>query len=184
MDQPISPTEEIFTPRCRLRHPDESDLVHIWSATRVAGFNDGMPWDPPKHIDDLTAPLERARADWRAGVHFTWTVEARSTREFLGRISIRREEGAAVWSIGFWIHPQHQGRGYATEVAAALVDFGFSRLDAECITAAHAAWNQASARVLERIGMIFVRSNPRGFVKRGAWVEEREYEIRRRHNTA
>lgn len=177
MADSVPASVEIVTPRCRLRRPHESDIPHVWSATRIDGFNDGMRWDPPERIEDLKAPLRNAIAAWQAGTHFTFTVENRVTSEFIGRISIRRESGEHEWSIGFWIHPSHQRNGYAKEAATAIIGFGFDRLGAESITAAHATWNQASGKVLESIGMEFVRVNPRGFKKRGVWVEEREYKI-------
>lgn len=80
--------------------------------------------------------------------------------------------------MGFWVHPTMQGQGFATECALATLEFGFSRLHAKVMTAAHAAWNAASGRVLRRIGMKYVRTNPRGFKKNREWVEELEYERR------
>ena len=179
MADPIPVTEEILTPRCRLRHPEESDIPHVWSATRVAGFNDGMRWDPPETIEELQSPFQKNRSAWLAGTDYNWTIEDRQTRDFLGRVSIRREQAVGEWSIGFWVHPNHQGKGYAREAAAAMVSFGFERLAADRITAAHAIWNHASGKVLVGIGMTFVRVNPKGFMKRGGWVEEHEYEIQR-----
>lgn len=173
----IDPKHEILSERCRLRYPNEKDIPYIWSATRVAGFNDGMLWEPPKHIGELDEPLRRAEESWAEGDSFTWTIETRDADEFVGRISIRTEPGIGAWSIGFWIHPSVQGRGYATEAAKAIVEFGFAHLDARIITAAHATWNEASGRVLRHTGMRKVRLNPRGFRKKGEWVEEYEYEI-------
>ena len=157
----------------------EAELPHVWSATRVPGFNDGMLWDPPENVAEMEARLSVDRRAWESGIAFGFTIETRDSGEFLGRISIDRGSEPGEWSIGFWVHPDHQGRGYATEAAAALVEFGFGRLGARVITAAHASWNEASRKVLERIGMKVVRLNPRGFQKKGRWVEEREYELRR-----
>ncbi|MEM7078776.1 MAG: GNAT family N-acetyltransferase [Pseudomonadota bacterium] len=180
-DVMIDPGTEVLTPRCRLRYPSEADIPHIFSASREPGFNDGMVWDPPAHIDDLREPLRSHQAAWEEGSAYTWTIEQRLSNVFVGRISIRREPGgeAREWSIGFWVHPTRQRQGYATEVAQAVVAFGFERLQAACITAAHATWNDASGEVLQRLGMRRVRTNPRGFQKGGRWVEEYEYELRR-----
>ncbi len=64
------------------------------------------------------------------------------------------------------------------KIAFALVDFGFMRLGASAIRAAHTTWNDASRKVLQRIGMKFIGINSKGFQKRGTWVEEYGYEIR------
>lgn len=174
----IPPDEEILTVRCRLRYPLESDMRHVWTATRTPGFNDGLTWDPPSNISELYEPLKRSWDSWAEGSAYSWSVESRESGDFLGRIAIRREAHHGIWSIGFWIHPTEQGNGYASEVSKAIIEFGFARLKADVITAAHATWNHASGTVLRRVGMIQVRTNPRGFRKKGRWVEELEYELR------
>ena len=173
----VSTSERIYTERCLLRYPSEKDITHVWSATRVDGFNDGMAWDPPEHIEELLEPQQKSEANWRAGTSYAWTVINRHNEEFVGRIAIRRAAPEDVWSIGFWTHPVQQRQGYAKEAAEAVIQFGFQRLHAKSITAAHATWNEASGKVLVAVGMRFVRTNPRGFQKRGQWVEEHEYEI-------
>lgn len=173
----INPSHVIATDRCNLRYPSEVDIPHVWSASRVAGFNDGMLWDPPMHPHELEEPLRRNIDSWERGDAFTWSIDSRDRGEFIGRIAIRKELAEGEWSIGFWIHPTIQGHGYATEAARAIVEFGFQQLDAVTISAAHATWNEASRKVLEAIGMVRVRTNPEGFMKRGEWIEECEYEM-------
>ena len=58
------------------------------------------------------------------------------------------------------------------EAALALIDYGFLQLGASEIQAAHATWNVASRRVLERAGMRFIKHVPKGFEKNGQWIEE------------
>lgn len=178
MSMTIPTSETIRTKRCRLRYVSEDDIPHVWSASRVAGFNDGMRWDPPKEIEELYEPLRRNQEAWVKGMCYTWTIEKRDTGDFLGRIDIRQEPAHGTWSIGFWIYPEQQGNGYATEAAKALIDFGFSRLKARVISAAHAKWNVSSRRVMEKVGMRLVGENPCGFKKSGKCVEEFEYEIK------
>ena len=174
----ITPDEFIITHRCRLRYPSTDDFQHIWSASRYPGFNDGMVWDPPTTIEELTEPLRRSHEAWTAGTSYTWTVETKTECEFVGRIGLRQENLKRDWSLGYWTHPAVQKRGYASEFAAAVINFGFSRIGALRITAAHATWNEASGKVLQRVGMVKTGINPRGFKKGGEWIEEYEYEIR------
>jgi RimJ/RimL family protein N-acetyltransferase len=170
--------EKIVTVRCRLRYPVESDIPQIWSASQTPNFNDGLRWEPPSGIAEIQEPLQRAQKSWESGNEYSWAIESKEDRDFIGWISIRKELSDREWSIGFWIHPTKQCRGFATECAASVLEFGLSRLGAKTITAAHATWNVASGHVLRRIGMKYVRTNPRGFKKNNKWVEEFEYEIR------
>ena len=163
--------------RCLLRCVAEDDLEHVWTATRYPGFNDGMRWNPPASKAAIYAAIQHHLRIWANGEEYVWTIRLRADNNFIGRISIRREQGNGIWSIGFWIHPEHWGQGFATEASRAIIDFGFGRLGANKIEAAHAQWNVASQRVLQKLGLNYVGDNPRGFEKNGQWVAETEYEV-------
>ena len=169
----------IETQRCRLRCVSLEDIPHIFSATRYEGFNDGMLWEPPTKEEDLIEPHKTSIKAWKNGEAYTFSIESKDSKNFIGRISIRRREALGVWSIGFWTHPRYQGQGYMTECAQAVLDFGFNELKAEKIEAYHALWNKASERVLQKIGMTFIEYIPQGFIKRGEWVEENRLEVSR-----
>jgi ribosomal-protein-alanine N-acetyltransferase len=175
----LDPNLEILTDRCRLRYPNEADIPYVWSASQTPGFNEGVAWPPPAHMEELRERLRRSWDAWANGKFYGWTAERRADAAFLGRIDISRGETPGQWSIGFWIHPSHQRHGYAVEIASAMVGFGFRELKAEVITAAHEPWNAASAKVLARIGMIVVQPGPGGLPQQGGSRDLIEYEIRR-----
>jgi ribosomal-protein-alanine N-acetyltransferase len=172
---------ELTTARCRLRVPDQKDIPHVFLATRFAGFNEGMLWDPPATEKELQATLERNLEAWRTGHAFTFTIELIDGLEFAGRITLWHPSNPGLWNMGFWLHPKHQGNGLMTEVARAIVALGFERLGAETIEACYAAWNIRSRRVLERVGMTEVEYIPQGFQKRGKWVPEYRMRIEKKN---
>ena len=55
--------------------------------------------------------------------------------------------------IGYGVAPAHAGRGYATEIARALLDLAFGELGVHRVTAGCFADNTASWRVMEKLGM-------------------------------
>jgi ribosomal-protein-alanine N-acetyltransferase len=60
-----------------------------------------------------------------------------------------RREG----NIGYELNPDYWGRGYATEAAWAMLSYGFDHLGLHRVWAELNAENNASAHVLQRIGM-------------------------------
>lgn len=58
---------------------------------------------------------------------------------------------------GWWVAPDRQGRGYATEAALALRDFAFRELRLPRLCAIAHPDNAASIRVMEKIGLAFER---------------------------
>ena len=102
---------------------------------------------------------------------------------------IVRDSGAAVghvtlelasrehWQgeIGYVVHPDHHGRGYATEAATLMLRLGFEHLHLHRIVGRLDARNVASARVLERLGMrreAHLRENE---LIKGVWCDELVY---------
>lgn len=168
------------TERLRLRAVDDSDVDLIWSASRYAGFNDGMLWDPPKHKDEMIPVNKQIIRSWEAGTDYVFTVELSKDRFPIGRVGIHVEDNVVSrWNIGFWIHPEYSGNGYATEAAKVVLEFGVNYLAAEVIVASHVSWNLQSRRVLEKLGFAFVRENAAGFSKNGVSCAESEYELRK-----
>jgi RimJ/RimL family protein N-acetyltransferase len=55
--------------------------------------------------------------------------------------------------IGFIFHPDHQGRGYATEAGRAVLGIAFGAYGLHRVSGRLEARNAASARVLEKLGM-------------------------------
>lgn len=59
-------------------------------------------------------------------------------------------EGSA--ELGYWIAEEYQGKGYATEASNMLIKRAFNDLNIERIYASYKKENEASKRVLEKLG--------------------------------
>lgn len=59
--------------------------------------------------------------------------------------------------VGWRLARRHWGRGYATEAAAAVLGFGFEAARLERIVSVHRVGNDASQRVMEKLGMSLER---------------------------
>ena len=60
---------------------------------------------------------------------------------------------APAVEVGWRLHPDHWGHGYATEAAAAALDFGLGPAGLDEIVAFTAATNTRSQAVMARLGM-------------------------------
>ena len=59
---------------------------------------------------------------------------------------------AETASLGYYVLPEEQGNGYATEAASLLVAYAFRELNAHEVEAEVQADNPAGERVLEKLG--------------------------------
>ena len=78
--------------------------------------------------------------------------------------------------LGFSFDPRHQGNGYATEAARALVDWAF-RVGFHRVYGRLEARNTASARVLEKLGMRQEAHLVENEWVKGEWQSELVYAI-------
>jgi RimJ/RimL family protein N-acetyltransferase len=80
--------------------------------------------------------------------------------------------------IGWCVSPDHQGHGYATEAAAALVRLAFDGLGVRRVTAAAFADNLPSLRIMERLGMRLESRGVRDSLHRDlGWVDGVTYAL-------
>jgi len=59
-----------------------------------------------------------------------------------------------VAEIGFWIHPDHQGQGIATDALETVTQYAFDELRLRKVAAEVFATNEASQRVVEHVGFV------------------------------
>lgn len=83
------------------------------------------------------------------------SIIEKETGELVGScgINIRDLDGREAYEIGYSFKPKYWGRGYATEVARTLKDFGFKHKVAEQLISIIHVDNQLSKKVAIKNGM-------------------------------
>ena len=174
------PNLPLRTDRLLLRPFVDADLDAFHAMFGRAEVVRYLYWDP-RTLDESREMLERVKAmtsfeGESPGIRLAAVLPESGT--VVGDVSLRRlSEVHRQGEVGYVIHPDHQGRGYATEATAALVDVGFRDIGLHRIRASADARNAASIKVMEHLGMrreaLFVESE---FVK-GEWTDEVVYAI-------
>lgn len=81
------------------------------------------------------------------------------------------EGSAGTAKVGYWLHPDHHGRGYATEAVELLVGYGFDQHRLHRVTAKVYDFNEASKRVLEKVGFVEEGAHREGTFVDGEYVD-------------
>ncbi len=176
----LTPTYPIITERLLLRPFAAADLdalAAIQSRPEVVRY---LYWGPRPRAEVAVA-LERRLEQTRIVVEgdaLVLAVVVRETGTLVGDVMLWwRSAEHRQGEIGYVFHPDHAGRGYATEASRAALRLGFEDLGLHRIAARCDARNVASARVMERLGMrreAHLRENE--FVK-GEWCDELVYAL-------
>jgi RimJ/RimL family protein N-acetyltransferase len=146
----------IETDRLRLRafEPHDLDALHaIYSRPEVVRFL----YEGPRSRGDSRRLLERKmslRSVRDDGDTVSYAIELRGSGWMVGDCIVRLLSAAhRQGEIGFILHPDHHGRGYATEAGRAMLRVAFEELGLHRVIGRLEARNAASARVLEKLGM-------------------------------
>ena len=168
------PTFPLLTPRLRLRPFEASDLEAVFDMDRRPDVARFLYW-PPRTRDEARAALDRRiRMTSLDGdpAAIRLAVTHRETGALVGDFNLAlrsRQDGQG--EIGFMFHPDHQGQGYATEAGVAVLDLGFAyglhRIFGSCD-----ARNEASARLMARLGMRLEGTLRETEFVKGTWCDE------------
>ena len=151
---PQTPT--VHTERLALRElrMDDAHAVAMRAGDKnVARFLIAVPSPYPVA---LAARWIQARIAWwpqARGLTLAITKHG-APNELIGTVSLRRYARDRRAELGYWLGQEAWGQGYATEAADALVDLGFAHLGLQKIYAQVLDGNDASCRVLEKLGML------------------------------
>ncbi|WP_330294709.1 GNAT family N-acetyltransferase [Streptomyces sp. NBC_00503] len=146
----------ITTERLRLRPLTEADTdwwVRLHADAEVNRFVGGYT------REQAAARLHAIEQQWTQRGHGLCAVELRSTGEAIGRSGLNWWEEFGETEIGWTLASPYWGRGYATEAARAVLDWGFGPLGLKQITAMIHPDNTASAAVARRLGFTFLRED-------------------------
>jgi RimJ/RimL family protein N-acetyltransferase len=152
----VSPDWPIETERLTLRPfvEDDFDAMHaMQSDAEVQRYLYGEPKSPAESRDYLKRKIASSawaeEGDWLGAA-----VIERATGTTVGDVSMQWvSEKDRTAEIGFIFLPQHQGQGFATEAARAMLDWAFEHAGIHRVVGHLEARNAASARVLEKLGM-------------------------------
>jgi ribosomal-protein-alanine N-acetyltransferase len=109
---------------------------------------------------------------------FQFAITLKTDGHLIGNCGVRKDfVTAREGDIGYELDPRYWGKGYATEAAQIMLDFGFSHLNLQRVSAWCVAENVGSARVLEKLGMRLKNRTQENHYFKGKWWDTLTYAI-------
>ncbi len=182
----------LHTSRLLLRHAVAEDADRTWQFRRLESVNEWLTrcsddldgyrelfTDPARLATTIIIELKNPQGDspgWTGG-------------PVIGDLMLRREDAWAQFEIaqqargtqaelGWVLDPVHAGRGYATEAVRELIRHCFDDLGVHRVTANCFVDNEASWRLMERVGMRRETHAVRESLHRsGQWLDSFSYAL-------
>jgi ribosomal-protein-alanine N-acetyltransferase len=90
---------------------------------------------------------------FRKGELVNFAIILKETNQLIGAIGLLINKRFNRAEMGYWIGKDYWNKGYCTEAAAKVLEYGFTKMKLNKIHASHMSRNTSSGRVMARIGM-------------------------------
>jgi ribosomal-protein-alanine N-acetyltransferase len=147
----------IKTERLVLRAFEPSDAEPLYQILSEEGVLRYFPNPAPPPREKMDKFISNQLEQWEQHGYAWWAVTLPSGSELLGWCGLQFLPETGETEVGYLLGKPWWGKGYATEAAYASLSFAFNDLSTfdQIIALVHPD-NQASIRVIEKIGMHFL----------------------------
>jgi RimJ/RimL family protein N-acetyltransferase len=170
---------QLESERLLLREFNMSDWPALHAYTSVPDVVKYMPFGPTtgaetrEHLSQcLTTAAEQPRRIYELAV----VIRAENQLIGTATITLHPQERRHA-SFSYLLHRHYWGHGYATEAMRTLINFGFRDLQLHRLEDTADTRNQASVRVMEKLGMQREGHLRETIWKDGQWYDEYIYAI-------
>lgn len=140
------------TRRLILRKPRVDDAYLIFSAyAKDQEVTRYLTWKPHSSVEETLEFVHRAIDAWDKEEAYTWIITLRESSEVIGSIDLRVESNA---NLGYVLAKPYWNLGYMTEAVRAVVAWAIEQDSVDRVWAVCDVENLASARVLEKAGLL------------------------------
>ncbi|WP_370898679.1 GNAT family N-acetyltransferase [Chryseobacterium gossypii] len=142
----------IKTERLILSELKKEDIPYIVEYLQEKVFSEHTSNIPfPYRHEDAEFWLKISREAFERNEGYTFAIRD-GNNKILGAVGIHHRGNNAA-ELGYWVAKPFWNKGYATEAAKAVIDFGFKGLKFHKIYATHFLYNPSSGKVMQKAGM-------------------------------
>ncbi len=164
----------LVTKRLLLRYQRKSDinfLVNLWMDEEMTKYTGGS-----RNKTDLIEEFKRIASEPRKEEYDVWPVELKKSHDLIGYAGFIPKEvnGKGYIELNYYIEKKHWGKGYATEIAKKLIEYGIEIKGLKQIVAIIDPENDASKEVAKKSGMKYWINEERSGKKKSIYIIRRK----------
>jgi [ribosomal protein S5]-alanine N-acetyltransferase len=149
---PVIATERMFL--CPAVVSDTNELHQIWIQPAVRKYLcDDLIWP----LSQVQSMLEQSAIAFEEGRYGLWVAKLRDRNAIIGFTGFWPFFEPPEIQLVYGLASEHWGKGFATEMSSAMLNYGFETYGFETIRASTNAPNARSIAVMERLGLKFLK---------------------------
>ena len=166
----------LTTDRLILREVTMNDAEAMFKYSSNDNVSRYLLWETHQTLEDTKALIEMAMESYEMRDFYHWGIEYNG--QLIGTIDyVGLNDYSGMGEIGYVLSEDYWNKGFVTEAAKRIIDFGFDELGLVRIQARCIAENVASSRVMEKCGMKFEGTLRKSLVVKGIYRDVNMYAI-------
>lgn len=171
----------VETARLRLRPLAAIDVEALWPYVSAPEFPKLMSWEAHTDRGETAEFLARQVEALAKGTDLTWGIEHGGA--LVGCVGFH----AITWQLrawrldraelGYWLAPALQRKGLMTEAVRGAIMFGFDTLRLHKVTVGCLVENEASRKVIDKVGFRLVGKQVDDVWRDGRWWSHLRFEL-------
>lgn len=147
-------TIELTTERLLLNQPNLQDIPRLLEIMKNPVYSQNMTNIPYPYTEtSATFWVNLALEGLEIGDKYIFAIRLKGSSTIIGGVGLGIDKANNKAEMGYWLDEQYWNKGYITEAAQALVHYGFETLLLKRIFASHFTHNEASGKIMQKIGM-------------------------------
>ncbi|MFN8374185.1 MAG: GNAT family N-acetyltransferase [Anaerolineae bacterium] len=146
------------TERLVVRQLEADDLDALYAICGDAELMRYSGNGEPLSREDTRRWINVSRTNYQVKGYGCSAVIDKTSGEFIGYCGLVYAPGSTQVELIYALKKAYWGQGYATEVAGAMLEYGFAEYGLKNIAASIDPANAASIRVVQKLGMKFLRN--------------------------
>jgi ribosomal-protein-alanine N-acetyltransferase len=144
------------TERLSLRDLVEDDAPFILALVNSQAFRENIGDRGVRDLDGARTYIAGVRESYAKNGFGLWRAALKASDEPIGLCGLVKRDALPLPDVGYALLEPFWGQGFATEGAAAAIDYGLGVLGIPVIAAITKPGNAGSIAVLEKIGMQYL----------------------------
>ena len=139
----------------------QEDALGLYSYAKDPEVGPRAGWKPHESIEESREIIRNVFMP-----HAVWAIREKESGRIVGSIGLepdRRREDVSSKEMGYSLGREFWGRGYMTEAAVAVMDYGFREFNLTVMAICTSPDNKRSQRVIEKCGFKFEGRQRRGY---------------------
>lgn len=174
-------THIIETERLILRkfsYSYDEDMLKYWiSDPNIQSLYSEPTYSTKEEVKEL---LDKYKSSYEKEDYYRWAIISKNSNECIGQIAYFLVDNKNHFAeIEYCIGSNFQKRGFATEAARAVIEFGFNKINLHKVQICHKSINIPSKKVIEKCGLTFEGALRDYFYFEGRYVDRLYYSILR-----